>query len=198
MHAPAYPSPSFAGNPLPRSSLALFQTTRPSLIKDNGNNRYAPDREQRNRGLEWNIAGVVTPGLRLSGGATYLKAINTRARARLLDGRTAMGSRLVGQHARRMGYPWLPGLTLRAAAIHTGRQYADNANTRKLPAWTRVDLGAGTSPGWRRILSLSVRAWKMPSISAISQARGTASPPSARHVRSSWRPAWISDMRPIA
>lgn len=41
-----------------------------------------------------------------------------------------------------MGYPWLPGLTLRATAIHTGRQYADNANTQKLPAWTRVDLGA--------------------------------------------------------
>lgn len=38
--------------------------------------------------------------------------------------------------------PWLPGLTLQAAAIHTGRQYADNANTQKLPAWTRVDLGA--------------------------------------------------------
>lgn len=38
--------------------------------------------------------------------------------------------------------PWLPGLTLRAEAIHTGRQYADNANTQKLPAWTRVDLGA--------------------------------------------------------
>ncbi len=110
MHAPAYPSPSFAGTPLPRSSLALFQTTRPSPIKDNGSNRYAPDGEQRNRGLEWNIAGVVTPGLRLAGGATYLKAINTRARARLLNGRTAMGSRLVGQHARRMGYPWLPGL----------------------------------------------------------------------------------------
>lgn len=36
----------------------------------------------------------------------------------------------------------LPGLTLQAAAIHTGRQYADNANTQKLPAWTRVDLGA--------------------------------------------------------
>ncbi|EHD1638541.1 TonB-dependent receptor [Salmonella enterica] len=37
---------------------------------------------------------------------------------------------------------WLPGLTLRAVAIHTGAQYADDANTQKLPTWTRVDLGA--------------------------------------------------------
>lgn len=130
-----------AGNLL--NTLAVFQIARPSLIKDNGSNRYAPDGEQRNRGIEWNIAGAVTPGLRLLGGATYLKAINTRTRAGLLDGKMAIGvpTWLVNLGAE-WDTPWLAGLTLRATAIHTGRQYADNANTQKLAAWTRVDLGA--------------------------------------------------------
>ncbi len=29
--------------------------------------------------------------------------------------------------------------------LHTGRQYVDGANLQRLPAWTRVDLGARQS-----------------------------------------------------
>ncbi|MGE8656177.1 MAG: TonB-dependent siderophore receptor [Achromobacter sp.] len=125
------------------NTLALFQITRPSLVKNDDSNRYAPDGEQRNRGIEWSIAGEAAPGLRLLGGATYLKAINTRTRAGLLDGKTAIG---VPNWLFNLGAEWdtpsLPGLTLRAAAMYTGQQYADSANTQKLPAWTRLDLAA--------------------------------------------------------
>lgn len=125
------------------NTLAVFQITRPSLIKNGDSNRYAPDGEQRNRGIEWSIAGEAAAGLRLLGGATYLKAINTKSSTGLLDGKTAIG---VPSWLFNLGAEWdmpsLPGLTLRAAAIYTGQQYADSANTQKLPAWTRLDLAA--------------------------------------------------------
>lgn len=125
------------------NTVAAFQITRPSLIKDSDKNRYSPDGEQRNRGLEWSIAGTVTPGVRVLGGVAYLKAINTKSRGGLLDGKTAAGiPTWLFNLGAEWDTPWLPGLTLRAAAIHTGAQYADDANTQKLPAWTRVDLGA--------------------------------------------------------
>ena len=38
--------------------------------------------------------------------------------------------------------PFAPGLTLTARAVHTGEQWVDAANTLRLDAWTRFDLGA--------------------------------------------------------
>jgi iron complex outermembrane receptor protein len=38
--------------------------------------------------------------------------------------------------------PGLPGLSLNARAIHTGAVYADAANTQRVPAWSRLDIGA--------------------------------------------------------
>jgi iron complex outermembrane receptor protein len=38
--------------------------------------------------------------------------------------------------------PWLAGLTLTSRLIHTGKHYANNANTLRLPAVTLADLGA--------------------------------------------------------
>ncbi len=38
--------------------------------------------------------------------------------------------------------PFLPGLTLTARALRTGKQHVDVANTQQLPAWTRLDIGA--------------------------------------------------------
>lgn len=125
------------------NTLSVFQITRPSLIKNVAANKYSPDGEQRNRGIEWAIAGEIAPGLRLLGGATYLRAVSTKSKAGLSDGKTAIGvpTWLLNLSAE-WDTPWAPGLTLRAAAIRTGRQYADSANTQQLPAWTRVDLAA--------------------------------------------------------
>lgn len=124
------------------NTLSVFQITQPSLIKDTNTNRYAPDGEQRNRGVEWSSAGEVIDGLRLLGGATYIKAENTKTNGGLLDGMIAIG---VPRWQVNLGAdwdtPWLPGLTLGATTIHTGHQYANSLNTQKLPSWTRIDLG---------------------------------------------------------
>jgi len=38
--------------------------------------------------------------------------------------------------------PGVPGLALDARVAHTGSSYANDANTLRLPGWTRLDLGA--------------------------------------------------------
>ena len=38
--------------------------------------------------------------------------------------------------------PGAAGLSLNARAVYTSTQYADLANTKQLPSWTRLDLGA--------------------------------------------------------
>ena len=38
--------------------------------------------------------------------------------------------------------PGVQGLSLNARALYTATQYADAANTQKLPSWSRLDIGA--------------------------------------------------------
>lgn len=123
------------------NTLSVFQITRPSLIQDTVTKIYGVDGEQRNRGIEWSTAGEIMTGLRLLGGVTHIKAETTKTYGGLLDGKTAIG---VPAWQFNLGSewdtPWVPGLTLGATAIHTGKQYANTANTQELPSWTRVDL----------------------------------------------------------
>ena len=38
--------------------------------------------------------------------------------------------------------PVLSGLTVSGSVLHSGKQYVDQSNSRQLPAWTTLDLGA--------------------------------------------------------
>lgn len=124
-------------------TLSLFQIAKPSMIKDVASNRYSDDGEQRNRGVEWTTAGEPGKGVRLFGGAAYTRAVTTRSTGGAFDGKAAIG---VPKWQASLGVEWdlpaLPGLTLLADAIYTGKQYVDSANTQQLPGWTRFDLGA--------------------------------------------------------
>lgn len=124
-------------------TLSLFQIEQPSLMLDTGSNRYSDSGEQRNRGVEWNVFGSLTPSLRLLGGATFTRAVLTRTADGKYDGHTAHG---VPDWTANLGMewdtPWVDGLTLTGLAIHTSSQYLDDANRLKIPQWTRYDLGA--------------------------------------------------------
>jgi iron complex outermembrane receptor protein len=37
--------------------------------------------------------------------------------------------------------PFVPNLTASGTAIYTSPEYLDNANTQKIPGWTRFDVG---------------------------------------------------------
>ena len=87
--------------------------------------------------------GEVVTGLRLIGGASFIDAKLTRTQDGANDGNTAVG---VPDTQVNMGAEWdvpgLSGLTLTGRAIYTSREYQDAENTRTIPDWTRLDVGA--------------------------------------------------------
>ncbi|CAG8866705.1 Ferric-anguibactin receptor FatA [Pseudomonas fluorescens] len=135
-------------------TLAMFQIEKPSMLFDSASNRYTDDGEQRNRGVEWNMFGSITPSVRLLGGVTYTRAELTKTAGGTYDGNTARG---VPAWSANLGAewdtPWVEGLTLTALGIHSSSQYLDAANQLKIPQWTRYDLGARYST---RVLSKDV------------------------------------------
>lgn len=120
---------------------ALFQITKPALIE--AGDRQLPDGEQRNRGLEWTIAGQLTDALGVWGGAAYTKAVQTRTSNGVNQGREQIG---VPALTLNVGADWtipaMKSLVLTGRVNHTGAQWLTGDNHVKLPSWTTVDIGA--------------------------------------------------------
>lgn len=123
------------------STLALFQITKPSGELTDG--VFSIQGEQRNRGLELNLFGEITPGTRLLGGVTLIDAELSNTSVAANRGNQPVG---VPQAQANLwaewDTTWVEGLTLTGGAIHTGQQYVNQANTQKLDDWTRFDVGA--------------------------------------------------------
>lgn len=124
------------------TTLALFEITRPSSMTDPVTNIFSFDGEQRNRGIEWEVFGEPARGLRLRGGLSWKEAVLTRTQGGLYQGNAAPE---VPKFEAKLGVSYdvqaVPGLTLMANAIHTGKQYLNQANTQSIPSWRRYDLG---------------------------------------------------------
>lgn len=137
------------------TTLSAFQITRPS--GQLSNNVYAVDGEQRNRGIELSAFGAVGDGVRLYSGITWIDAKLTQTNSAATQGNTAVG--VPGVQASfnaEWDVPLLTGLTVSGSVLHSGKQYVDQSNSRQLPAWTTLDLGAryrtsllGKSVVWR-------------------------------------------------
>lgn len=125
------------------ATASVFQIEQPSGLTDSATNTYRVDGEQRNRGIELNTFGEVARGVRLLGGVTFMKGVQTRTAGGLFDGNKAIG---VPTTQFNLGSEWdLPsvvGLTLTGRLIYTSSQYYNAANSQSIPAWTRVDIGA--------------------------------------------------------
>ncbi|MGO4669421.1 TonB-dependent receptor [Bosea sp. 2RAB26] len=124
------------------AGISAFQITKPSA-ELSGSGVFSVSGEQRVRGLELNVYGEITPELRLLGGATLLDGELTKPALA-----ANLGNRPIGVPSMQLNLgaewdlPWVKGLTLTGALIHTGKQFINTANTQSLPDWTRVDLGA--------------------------------------------------------
>lgn len=122
-------------------SLALFEIKMPSAVLDS-NGYYGLNGEQRNRGIEFNIFGEPLYGLRLNASATWLDAELSKTEKGLNDGKEAIG--VPGFYAV-LGAEYdikpIDGLTATARLNHSGSQYADQANTKKIDSYTTLDLG---------------------------------------------------------
>ncbi|AWN47587.1 TonB-dependent siderophore receptor [Methylobacterium terrae] len=123
---------------------SLFEIAQPNAFTDPGTNRFSVSGLQRNRGLELSAFGEPLPGVRLIGGVTFLDGRLVDTVGRRFDGNVAPGVpdvafNLYGEVDLP---PWLaPGLTLTGRAIYTSSQYYDQANTQRVPDWTRFDAG---------------------------------------------------------
>ena len=122
-------------------SVALFTTGQPQayILGDT----FGTFGEQRNRGVELSVFGLPTKGLRVLGGATLLDTKQRDTLGGATDGLEAIG---VPEIQVNLGADWdvpnVPGLSLNARALYTATQFADIGNTQKVPAWSRLDIGA--------------------------------------------------------
>jgi iron complex outermembrane receptor protein len=123
------------------STLALFQIKKPSGELSSG--VFSVQGEQRNRGVELNMSGQITPRTRLIGGVTLLDGELTSTGVAANRGNKPVGVPEVQANLwAEWDTPAVEGLTLTSGAIYTGSQYVNQANTQELDAWTRFDVGA--------------------------------------------------------
>lgn len=127
------------------TTMSVFDISQPSIIAVPGVPQPSQqlNGEQRNRGVELNVFGEITPSIRLLGGVALIRGEQVRTPGGLTDGRTAIGVPAVNAN---IGVEWdtpfVRDLTLTGRVIYTSSQYVNVTNTLTLPEWTRVDLGA--------------------------------------------------------
>ncbi len=126
------------------TTASIFQISQPSLLTNVATNTQYLGGEQVNRGLELNVFGEISEGLRVLGGAMFLNPVLTKTQGGLTDGWIAPNTptaqfNLAGE----WDTPFVRGLTLNGRIIYTGSQYIDTTLPRRsLPEWTRFDVGA--------------------------------------------------------
>ncbi|NIF20538.1 TonB-dependent receptor [Candidatus Pantoea multigeneris] len=122
-------------------TLALFEIKKPSGILGS-DNVYRMDGEQRHRGVELNVFGEPVLGLRINGSATWIDPIMAKTSGGTYDGKEAIG---VPRFNYALGAEYdikpIDGLTATALLSHTGPQWADSANTKRIDSYTTLDLG---------------------------------------------------------
>ena len=115
-------------------TVSLFQSRKPTYGVNPADSTFERLSTQRNRGAELSVYGEAMPGVRVLGGASFLEA--------RLAGKDAIGSpRSQFNLGVDVDVPAVEGLALEVRGVHTGRQYADAANTQVVPSWNRLDIG---------------------------------------------------------
>ena len=104
---------------------------------------FGPFGIQRNRGVEFTLAGELAAGLRLIAGGSIIDAKLRRTLNGVNEGNQAVGVPEYLLNANlEWDVPFVPALTLTGRVVHTGEQAANIGNTLFLDDWTRFDIGA--------------------------------------------------------
>ena len=99
--------------------------------------------EDRHRGVELTAFGMATREFKVLGGLTWLDARQHGTGVAATEGKRTLGiARVQANLGAEWEVPALQGLALDARVVHTGKVFADSANTLRVPAWTRLDAGA--------------------------------------------------------
>ena len=129
------------------TSLAFYQISQPNAYTapygNGGQSIFTVDGEQRNRGIELAVNGEIIKGLRFNGGTALIAADQKKTTNGTYDGKRAIGVPGYTINGNiEYDLPFLKGGTLTGQVMRTGHQWANNANTLRVPGWTRFDLGA--------------------------------------------------------
>jgi iron complex outermembrane receptor protein len=127
------------------ATLSYFDINQPGLLTIGSGVSATQELNgrQRNRGMELNVFGEITPAVRVLGGLALIDGVQEKTQGGVNDGRKAIGVPTVTANiGAEWDMPFVPGLTLTGRVIYTGSQYVNATNTLSIPEWTRVDLGA--------------------------------------------------------
>lgn len=127
------------------TTLSGFDISQPSIISVAvpGGTEQRLNGRQRNRGIELNVFGEVTPAIRLLGGVAMIHGVQEQAALASNNGKDAVGvPGVTANIGAEWDTPFVRDFTLTGRVVYTSRQYVDVANTLTIPEWTRVDLGA--------------------------------------------------------
>ncbi|KPC54157.1 TonB-dependent receptor [Amantichitinum ursilacus] len=101
------------------------------------------DGRNRVRGLELTAYGEVTRGLRFNASGSFFKTRQYNTDGGATDGKE-VGA--VPDNNFNLGLdwdtPWVQGFALNTRVTRTGSMWYSNANTVRVPGWTRMDVGA--------------------------------------------------------
>ena len=118
---------------------SYFTTDKPRAVLAQG----TAQGEDRHRGVELTAFGMATRELKVLGGLTWLDAKQHGTGVAATEGKRTLGiARVQANLGAEWEVPALQGLALDARVVHTGKVFADSANTLRVPAWTRLDAGA--------------------------------------------------------
>lgn len=122
---------------------ALFEIERPSTYTDPASRVFGQFGRNRHRGLEVDLFGEPTKGLRTQFSYTYLDAKVLRNQNPALEGnRPVSVPRNVLVFSADADVPGFPGLAVLAGVRHVGRQFYYLINQRSIASFTVFDAGA--------------------------------------------------------
>ncbi len=124
------------------ATLALYQIGEPNGVLNPVTNTYGITGQQRNRGLEFTLAGNIVHSIRVNGGLSFLDARQRGTGDSTTDGQRAQG--IPGTQSTvnvEWTVPRLKSLFLDARVTASSKQSVDTANTQNIPSWARLDIG---------------------------------------------------------
>lgn len=123
------------------AGLTAFKTDKPrySIV----NTTFEEKGKNEHTGIELNVYGQPLANLRVLGGATFLDTEQKNTGTTSIDGKQVIGAaKQLFNLGLEYDLPQLDGMTLTGDVVHTGKRYANDANTLAVDGYTTLDLGA--------------------------------------------------------
>lgn len=119
-------------------TLSYFHINQQIAYADPVTNIYDYNGKQQSKGASFTVYGDITEKLHLLGGMSFMNVKNIGG---TYDGNRYCGTpKWIGTLA--MTYDVTDAFSLNTRLMYNSSAWADNKNTKKIGAWTRLDLGA--------------------------------------------------------